>query len=76
MATVAAQPAFRLFGAETLGVSDDYQKEKMPAVNAGLLSGSLAWRQHDGGHTSGPNLPIFLEWANKEFAEAALAAKP
>ena len=80
MATVAAQPAFRLFGAQTLGdgnlqVSDDYQKEKMPAVDAGLLSGSLAWRQHDAGHTSGPNLPIFLEWANKKFAEPA-TAKP
>ena len=35
-----------------------------------LLSGELAWRQHDGCHTSGPNLPHFLEWANKKFAEA------
>lgn len=70
MAAVAAQPAYRLFGAGVLGVSDDYHKEKMPAVNAGLLSGELAWRQHDGGHTSGPNLPHFLEWANKKFAEA------
>jgi hypothetical protein len=81
MATVAAQPAYRLFGAETLGdgnlqVSDDYRSEKMPAVNAGLLSGSLAWRQHDAGHTSGPNLPIFLEWANKRFAETTPATKP
>jgi len=71
MATVAAQPAYRLFGAGTLGVSDDYHKEKMPAVNEGFLAGSLAWRQHDGGHTSGPNLPFFLEWANKKFAESA-----
>lgn len=69
MATVAAQPAYRLFGAGTLGVSDDYRQEKMPAVNEGLLSGRLAWRQHDGGHTSGPNLPYFLEWANKQLAE-------
>lgn len=76
MATVAAQPAYRLFGAETLGVSDDYQKEKMPAVNVSLLSGSLAWRQHDGGHTSGPNLPHFLEWANKRFAESGAATNP
>ena len=81
MATVAAQPAFRLFGAGTLAdgnepISDDYRNEKMPAVNAGLLTGSLAWRQHDAGHTSGPNLPIFLDWANKKFAEATPAAKP
>ena len=70
MATFAAQPAYRLFAAATLGVSDDYHKEKMPAVNAGLLKGSIAWRQHDGGQTSSPNLPNFLEWANQKFAEA------
>lgn len=75
MATVAAQPAFRLLGAGTLGVSDDYQMEKMPAVNVGLLDGALAWRQHDGGHTSGPNLPVFLDWANKQFEKAASPAK-
>ena len=33
MAAVAAQPVFRLLGAKDLGVSDDYMKEKMPAVN-------------------------------------------
>ncbi|MEK6261923.1 MAG: acetylxylan esterase [Planctomycetota bacterium] len=76
MATVAAQPAYRLLGAGTLGVSDDYLNERMPAVNVGLLSGSLAWRQHDGGHTSGPNLPHFLECANKKFAESIPTAKP
>ncbi len=76
MATVAAQPAFRLLGATTLGVSDDYNIEKMPAVNVDLLAGELAWRQHDGGHTSGPNLPHFLQWANRKFAETTHNAKP
>lgn len=75
MATVAAQPAYRLFGAPALGVSDDYLKEKMPGVNVGLLAGRLAWRQHDGGHTSGPNLPFFVEWASKKFAEPPPAPK-
>jgi hypothetical protein len=70
MAAVAAQPAWRLFGVGTLGVSDDYMTEKMPDVNVGLLDGDLAWRQHDGGHTSGPNLPIFVEWANRKFEES------
>ena len=73
MATVAAQPAWRLLGAGTLGVSDDYQNEKMPAVNEGLLAGELAWRQHDGGHTSGPNLPVFLEWAGAKLAQSKQA---
>jgi hypothetical protein len=56
MATVAAQPVFRLLGARTLGVSDDYHTEKMPPTNHGLLDGELAWRQHDGGHTDAPNM--------------------
>src|SRR6059036_2682611 len=37
----------------------------MPAVNEGLLDGELAWRQHDGGHTDGPNWKYFIAWADK-----------
>jgi hypothetical protein len=65
MAAVAAQPVFRLLGAKDLGVSADYRTEKMPAVNVGLLDGQLAWRQHDGGHTDGPNWKYFIPWADK-----------
>ncbi len=64
MATVAAGPVFRLLGVKDLGTSDDYNKEKMPLVNVGLLDGQLAWRQHDGGHTDGPNWKYFIPWAN------------
>jgi lysophospholipase L1-like esterase len=67
MAAVAAQPVFRLLGAKDLGVSDDYAKEKMPPVNAGLLDGQLAWRQHDGGHTDAPNWKYFLSWTDYFF---------
>jgi hypothetical protein len=65
MAAIAAQPVFRLLGAKDLGRSDDYKTEKMPAVNVGLLDGQLAWRQHDGGHTDGPNWKYFIPWADK-----------
>jgi hypothetical protein len=65
MATVAAQPVFRLLGARALGVSDNYSTEKMPPVNTGLLDGELAWRQHDGGHTDAPNMKYFIAWADK-----------
>jgi hypothetical protein len=65
MAAVAAGPVFRLLGAKDLGTSDDYNKEKMPPVNVGLLDGQLAWRQHDGGHTDGPNWKYFIPWADK-----------
>ena len=67
MATVAAGPVYRLLGAKDLGTSDDYMSEKMPAVNTGLLEGALAWRQHDGGHTDGPNIEHFAKWANAHF---------
>jgi lysophospholipase L1-like esterase len=76
MAAVAAQPAFRLLGAKGLGVSDDYMKEKMPPVNVGLLDGSLAWRQHDGGHTDAPNWKHFLSWADFFFARRYTPSQP
>jgi len=65
MAAIAAQPVFRLLGAKDLGRSDDYKTERMPGVNVGLLEGQLAWRQHDGGHTDGPNWKYFIPWADK-----------
>jgi hypothetical protein len=65
MAAVAAQPVFELLGAKGLGVSSDYRNAEMPPVNAGLLDGQLAWRQHDGGHTDAPNIRYFIEWADR-----------
>lgn len=67
MAAVAAGPVFRLLGAKDLGTSDDYTKEKMPAVNVSVLDGQLAWRQHDGGHTDGPNWKYVIPWADKNL---------
>ena len=65
MATIAAGSVFKLLGAKDLGVSNDYPTEKMPPVNTDMLYGELAWRQHDGGHTDGPNMKHFIKWANK-----------
>ena len=76
MAAVAAGPVFRLLGASDLGTSDDYLKERMPAVNAGLLAGQLAWRQHDGGHTDAPNWKYFLQWADRFFGRRYTPAPP
>jgi len=67
MAAIAAQPVFRLLGAKDLGKSDDYRNEKMPAVNVNLLDGQLAWRQHDGGHTDGPNWKYFIPWVDRHI---------
>jgi hypothetical protein len=70
MAAVAAGPVFRLLGAKDLGTSDNYKTEKMPAVNVSMLDGQLAWRQHDGGHTDGPNWKYFIPWADRELKRA------
>jgi lysophospholipase L1-like esterase len=80
MAAVAAGPVFRLLGAKDLGTTDDYRSEKMPAVNVSMLDGHLAWRQHDGGHTDGPNWKYFIPWADRMLgrtrAQAVLPMVP
>jgi hypothetical protein len=59
MAAVAAGPVFKLLGKKDLGTSD------FPPVETGLIDGELAFRQHRGGHTTGPNWPTFLEFAGR-----------
>jgi hypothetical protein len=67
MATVAAQPAWQISGAKALGVSSNWRTEQKPAVEVGLMDGKLAWRQHNGGHTSWHNIKHFIAWADREM---------
>ncbi len=76
MATVAAGEVFRLLGAKDLGVKEDYRSAKMPAVNVPLMDGVLAWRQHDGGHTDGPNWKYFIPWASNQLGYAVQPPPP
>ena len=59
MAAVAAGPVYRLLGKKDLGTSE------FPEVETGLTDGELAFRQHKGGHTTGPNWPTFLAFADR-----------
>ena len=59
MAAVAAGPVFRLLGKKDLGTAE------FPEVETGLTDGELAFRQHKGGHTTGPNWPTFLTFADR-----------
>jgi hypothetical protein len=59
MATVAAGPVYRLLGKKDLGVTE------MPPIETDLIQGELAFRQHSGGHTTGPNWPTFLTFASR-----------
>ncbi len=59
LAEVAAGPVYRLLGKKDLGTSE------FPPVETALIEGELAFRQHRGGHTTGPNWPTFLTFADR-----------
>ena len=59
LAGVGAGPVYRLLGKRDLGTSD------YPPMETGLVSGEVAFRQHRGGHTAGPNWPTFITWAER-----------
>jgi hypothetical protein len=75
MATVAAQPVWRLLGAKGLGVPDDYHTAKMPPVDHGLLDGQLAWRQAYQPHTDARNVKYFIAWADGFMGRSAPAPR-
>ena len=69
-----AGPVYTLLGKKDLGVTE------FPAVETALTGGEIAFRQHSGGHTAGPNWPYFLQFAGRYLkapvATAAPGAKP
>jgi hypothetical protein len=56
---------YRLLGKRDIGTSD------YPPMETGLVSGDVAFRQHRGGHTAGPNWPTFITWAEKYLGRGA-----
>jgi lysophospholipase L1-like esterase len=68
MAAVAAGPVYRLLGKKDLGTVE------FPPLETALVDGEIAFRQHRGGHTTGPNWPTFLEWASRYIKAPAPAA--
>jgi hypothetical protein len=61
LAAQAASPVYRLLGKRAIDATE------WPATGTPLTAGELAYRQHAGGHTSGPNWPTFLEFAQRYF---------
>jgi len=59
MAEAAAGPVYKLLGEKGLGTST------MPPMGTSLDSGTIAFRQHNDGHTVGPNWPYFLKFAER-----------
>jgi hypothetical protein len=69
LACVAAGSVYRLLGKKDLGTTE------MPAPDVSLISGDLAFRNHEGGHTDLPDWPVFLQFASRYFGRAKDSAK-
>jgi hypothetical protein len=54
-----ASQVYELLGKKGLGTYD------FPPIETSLVEGEIAFRQHKGGHTTGPNWPTFLKYAEK-----------
>lgn len=61
LAAVAAEPVYKLLGKKGLGTAE------FPPIDTGLMAGDIAFRQHNAGHVTGPNWPVFLEFAARYF---------
>src|SRR6267143_838295 len=59
LAAAGAGPVYRLLGKKDLGTIE------FPPVETELIGGEVAFRQHSGGHTPGPNWPTFLTFAGR-----------
>ena len=59
LGAVNAGPVYRLLGKKDLGTPE------FPPMETALIDGDVAWRQHSGGHTTGPNWPTFLTFASR-----------
>ncbi|MFH1715933.1 MAG: acetylxylan esterase [Planctomycetota bacterium] len=59
LAAVGAGPAYKLLGKTDMGTTE------FPPIETALIDGEVAFRQHSGGHTPGPNWPTFLTFAQR-----------
>ena len=70
LAGVGAGPVYRLLGKKDLGTTE------FPPIDTPLTDGDVAFRQHIGGHTDGPNWPTFLTFASRYIKAAPTAPPP
>ncbi|HEY6339710.1 MAG TPA: hypothetical protein VIW68_14550 [Candidatus Sulfotelmatobacter sp.] len=59
LGAVGAGPVYKLLGKKDLGTTE------FPAMETALIDGDIAFREHSGGHTAGPNWPTFLTFASR-----------
>lgn len=61
LAGMHAGPVYKLLGKNDIGAN------LFPAQETALTDGEIAFRQHEGGHTTGPNWPYFIRYASRYF---------
>lgn len=59
LAGVHAGSVYELLGKKPLGT------DKFPYIGEALADGEIAYRQHAGGHTTGPNWSTWIGWASR-----------
>jgi hypothetical protein len=68
LAAAGAGPVYRLLGKKDMGATE------FPPIETALIDGDIAFRQHSGGHTPGPNWPTFLTFAGRYLHGPSLGA--
>ena len=58
-----AGPVYRLFGKKDLGTTE------FPPMGTPLIDSEIAYRQHAGGHSTGPNWSTWIAWASKYWGD-------
>jgi len=69
LGAVGAGPVYKLLGKRDLGSTE------FPPIETALIDGDIAFRQHRGGHTAGPNWPTFMRFASR-YLSRSTAANP
>ena len=59
LAAAGAGPVYKLLGKKDMGTTE------FPMLEKPLIDGDVSFRQHRGGHTTGPNWPTFITFASR-----------
>lgn len=63
LAGLHATPVYTLLGKKGM------ESEEYPVIGQALTSGEVAFRQHAGGHSTGPNWSTWIAWAHKYWKD-------
>jgi hypothetical protein len=73
-AGLLASRVYEVLGKKGYGSDiQDWVHAPLPPVGT-LMGGEMAFRQHEGGHTSGPNIPTFFNWIGNYITSPAAPA--